>query len=178
MLISFVILFSVFVCIAFNVKKHCDRCSEAAIIILTEIRCAENFLKSLKSVPINISFPNKILKLSNSWVKHGHLLCKKMDLDEIKTITIFYENCERIDNALHDISVKNQFNHKPFHFHRIVSDCTVKGCDTKQIVNNYAADTNILFFNDQIKEIDEMIKNVKFISNTTVETKLKKITCF
>ena len=78
-------------------KQKRDRVSEAATVVLLEIRQAERRISALReSGFVNIS-DNQLIITNNNWKNHSHLFARKFDHDELDLINRFYSNCQAID---------------------------------------------------------------------------------
>lgn len=66
-----------------------------AVILVNEIRNAEEAIKSLKKRPAGNEIPEIIILPQNSWSKYSHLFSNDLDRDQIDTINRFYFEAER-----------------------------------------------------------------------------------
>jgi cbb3-type cytochrome oxidase subunit 3 len=93
-------------------REKRNRRKEAAAIVLIEIEEAENRIsetkKTLKTAkvknPPSTEFPEKMQVMkTTSWTKHRHLLSGNLSPKVSRDITLFYENCALLDDALAEV---------------------------------------------------------------------------
>lgn len=76
------------------INQKRDEKTKAAIIIMTEIRNAENSLDIIQDklhTGATSDFPS--ILSTNNWKVFGHLFAKDFDQDELQIITKFYDIC-------------------------------------------------------------------------------------
>lgn len=73
---------------------------QAARLILTEIRIAEEKIKQIKEIVENENFSIDLPSVLavNSWKKYSNIFIKDFDEDEVKILSSFYDLAESIDD--------------------------------------------------------------------------------
>ena len=88
-------------------KKH-----SIAVVILQEIRKAEERIDELKENGIKISSNMDLLLPNNSWIQYHHLFVNIFNSDELNLVNNFYEKCQAIDSFLIEICFSKQLEQK------------------------------------------------------------------
>lgn len=164
------------------IKQKKDQKRDAANIIISEIRNAENTIAQIKNSG-GISFSTRILP-SSSWNEYSFLFVNQLDRDEMDTINNFYNQCTLLDKALEQAdSIPDQLKSKGDYVQQIL----VKMASESENVSKYEENRK-KFFEIMAKE-NTTVQPVAFvevlkgrlstmntiITSTTIGDKLKKI---
>lgn len=82
-------------------KQKRDRISEAATVVLLEIRQAEKTITTFRESGIVNAIDGKLLIDTDSWKNYAPLFARRFDFDELDLINRFYSNCQAIDRFIH-----------------------------------------------------------------------------
>lgn len=79
-------------------KQKADEKESAAMILVNEIRNAEFALQQIKDTLLldSVNLPEIAVLPENSWNKYSYLFSKDFDQDDIRLITKFYSEAERV----------------------------------------------------------------------------------
>lgn len=145
------------------VKQKRDQKRDAALLILQEIRYAEQSVRNYRTNK-TYSFTEKILP-SSSWPKNIHLFVNDLKEIEIDLISKFYSKAAFLDGVISKLAqhATNELL-KPSTPIEIKDD---KGQKTKIATSNMKSELQEL-----IKDISD---NIEFIYNTPVTSKLRSL---
>ena len=82
----------------YGIQKE-DEKKNAAIIVLMEIRNAENSIKTMREKKLIAGYSLSVLPVS-SWSKFSHLFVRDLDADELNSLNDFYRNCSLVEGLL------------------------------------------------------------------------------
>ena len=167
--------------IMYKIQKR-NKKTEAAGVLLMEIRRAEKTLEHLSKFPIDIHIILVALP-SNNWVNYAHLFIDDFDSDQIDEINEFYSNCSSIDKAMNQISIEHQLSAKMQSFYSSISRLALdsKGDkskyenDKKILKDLLLSDEDVVLFNSPIIAVKKLIASTNKISTTPIGVMLKKI---
>ncbi len=186
---AFGTLMSVLVIVFVYYRQLSDEKRNAARILLMEIRVAEKTITDIKNTGV-VSEITLILP-TNSWQKFQHLFISNLNQDELTLINDFYnlgtviqKEVDRMKNHLpisneEKIKVTQQlfaelakkYKDSDKNFDKD-SDYTKERDSIRQILDE---EENWFMPNINIKRLQQYLPNIRYITATTCDSKLKKI---
>lgn len=171
-----------FVFIVYFMNKRNQK-REAAIILLDEIRLAENAIDEIRRNRA-ITELNAIMPV-NSWAKHKHLFANELNQDEFALVTQFYNRCEYAEKyrcLLYDLlneSVLEKAKHLQVKLIDLMTDDVMNNTSDYQTKKNLLIELadaeDWLFRADRpVTNILDYITNIQFITPTSSGDKLRK----
>jgi len=160
-----------------------DEKKKAAIILLSEIRDAEQFIKEIQNTNTVSDFTSVLSE--NHWKGYQYLFATSLDSDEIELVSSFYKSCEVIEKQLSLIK-----GYLPLSMEqkvRISQEKLIELADRTTSVDEFNTEkARILdksFWPNQDwfeplapkTKLINYINNVQFIISSSAGTKLKKI---
>ncbi len=121
----------------FYFKQKRDRISEAATVVLLEIRQAEKTISTLQESRFVNTIDGQLLIVTNRWQDYAHLFARKLDHDELDLISRFYSNCQAIDRFIGQISSEEQVRAKTVAFQKTLCSLAL---ENKNNPDNYKND--------------------------------------
>lgn len=181
-----ILLTGVFVFMIFILQKA-DEKKKAAIIIINEIRNAEDAINNIKTNRVI----NKLIQIMpvNSWSKYNYLFVAKLDQDEYSLISDFYSKCEQSEKAknnffkIMDDSIAAKANHIQVKLIEMISD-SIKGNSFQQdefnikktiFINETDRESHLFNPLTPRNEVIDFISNITLILPTSSGLKLKNI---
>lgn len=171
--------------------QQTQRKSDAATIILMEIRNAERSIQQIKDTK---DIKGVSVLPTNSWKEFNHLFVRDFDRDELESIINFFNQCalaEEEIEKLNNIIVASYESKAGVIFSKIMEladkykentpeDNLKDGSEflkeRDKILNTYYRDKSIYLPGDPQTTLLKYITNIQFIMNSSVGQKLKKIT--
>lgn len=160
------------------IKSKQDYKRDIVMAVLVEIRNAEELVEKLIAGerPINL-----VLIPVRNWNRYNYLLVKDFDEDELNLINDFFARCSVIDKSLPQLSTASQIEQKA----KSIQDALVQLA--KEDPENYQIKkiqlTTIMQREDYsfsplapAQEITNALNNFRFITTSSVDIKLKKMT--
>ena len=163
-----------------------DQRTNAAKIILQEIRSAESALDNMRLVGLNDT--HEVLP-TDSWQHHSHLFAGLLDQDEFNAVSNFYHTCNRIETDLQytrsfireEIKMKAQIMHEKLgklhselNCKRITEEEFMK--QKEEFLNGFVRKESTTFEpNNPIASIAKYVSSVSPILGTSAGTKMKKM---
>lgn len=146
----------------YNTQKN-DQKTDAANIILLEIKSAERLIKIVKENLKKDVLPPDILTMqTESWSKYKYLFVRDFDRDEWDEITDFYNKCQSLDQA---IIYNSSFFSKNEEQIRV---------NLLRILADYAKNKNDLLINGNNKSTKKKINQVDRLASMYYSTYMTK----
>lgn len=164
-------------------KQKRDRVSEAATVILLEIRQAERRISALReSGFVNIS-DNQLIITNNNWKNHSHLFARKFDHDELDLINRFYSNCQAIDRYTAQVSPEEQVRAKTIAFQESLCTLALKHImddaqyrsERDAFMNRINSENTTLTPTAPRDQIAKRLNAIESVTTTSAGIKLKKL---
>lgn len=180
---TLVIFFTAFfVIVVYFLSKRNEK-REAAIILLDEIRSAENAVDEIRRNK-TINELNAIMPV-NSWVKHKHLFANELNQDEFALVSQFYNRCEYAEKyrcLLYDLlneSVLEKAKHLQVKLIDLMADDALNSTSLyqarKKFLIELADDEEWLFSAGRpVTNILDYIANIQFVTPTSSGEQLRK----
>jgi hypothetical protein len=160
-----------------------DEKKKAAIILLSEIREAEQSIKEIQNTNTVSDFTTVLSE--NHWKGYQYLFATSLDSDEIELVSSFYKSCEVIEKQLS--LIKGYLPLSMEQKARVSQEKLIELADRSANINDFNSEKNRIldksFWPNQDwfephapkTKLINYINNVQFVVSSTAGVKLKKI---